>query len=122
MLITTEHAFWVLEDFRRRQSRLVFGGRILGEEAACEAIVMHVWPDKLAIGIELLADDSKQSWNRLILLEDANFFQAWTGDPLFQQFATTQFNSILVIRFPDKTTMFLAEPTKHCDHEVFREN
>jgi hypothetical protein len=43
MVISAERAFWLLEFYRRRETRLIFGGRILGEEASCRAVVSHVW-------------------------------------------------------------------------------
>ena len=54
-----------------------------------------------------------QVWDRLIPLSHANFAFIQLGDPEFKPFATESFHSIhsvLMILFPDGTTMFLAEP------------
>ena len=109
MLIPAERAFWLLEFYRRHEIELVFGGRILGEEAACAAVVSHVWNENQTIGIKLLSDDGAQSWARLIPLSRAEFLLVQMGDPEFEQFRKSRFHSVLVIRFPDATTMFLAE-------------
>jgi len=87
----------------------MFGGRILGEEAACSAMVSHVWTENQTLGIKLLSDDGGQNWDRTISLSRADFLFVQMGDPDFEQFANQPFHSILIIRFPDGTTMFLAE-------------
>lgn len=109
MVIPPERAFWLLHYYKTREMRLTFGGRILGEEAACTAVISHVWNEIHAIGIKLLSDDGGQSWDRLISLSNAKFLLAQIGDPDFQQFAKSPFHSVLVFRFPDGSTMFLGE-------------
>ena len=113
MLIPAERGFWLLEFYRTRQTQLIFGGRILGEEATCAAVVSHVWIENQTMGIKLLSDDGELSWDRLIPLTRAEFLLIQMGDPEFQewieQFAKARIHSVLVIGFPDGTTMFLAE-------------
>lgn len=97
MVISAERAFWLLEFYRRRETRLIFGGRILGEEAGCSAVVLHVWSENQALGIKLLSDEGDQSWDRLIPLTRAEFFFLQMGDPEFEQFARARCHSVLVI-------------------------
>ena len=113
MLIPTERAFWILDYYRRHQIRLAFGASILGEVAGCAATISYVWPESYSVGIALLDEHSEQVWDRLIPLSHANFAFIQLGDPEFRPFATESFHSIhsvLMILFPDGTTMFLAEP------------
>ena len=67
------------------------------------------WNENQTIGIKLLSDDGDQSWARLIPLSRAEFMLLQMGDPEFEHFAKSRFHSVLVFRFPDATTMFLAE-------------
>ena len=109
MHITAERAFWILEYYRQRLTVLGFGGRILGEDAACESLISYVWPETQTIGVKLLSEDRKNSWDRLVPLHRATFDLIQMGDPEFDEFASkAAFHSVLVIRFPDET-MFLAE-------------
>jgi hypothetical protein len=109
MVITSERAYWILDYYRTRETRLAFGGHILGEEGACEAKVVHVWPEAQSIGITLFGDDEKQNWHRLIPLKLATFVYLQMGEPDFEKFAKAYFHSVLIVGFPDGTTMFLAE-------------
>jgi hypothetical protein len=95
MVISAERAFWILDFYQRHKTRLVFGGRILGEEATCIATISDVSIDMHSIEIKLISDHGEQTLDRRISLEMAGFF----------------FDQILVISFPDGTTMFLAEQT-----------
>jgi hypothetical protein len=110
MQITAERAFWMLEYYRRHLTVLAFGGRILGEEAACEASISFVWPEAHAIGVKLLSEDRKNSWDRLVSLKAATFSLVQMGDPDFDDFASdAPIHSVLVIGILDGTTMFMAE-------------
>lgn len=73
MQITTERAFWMLDYYRRHLTVLGFGGRILGEEAACEASISFVWPETQTIGVKLFSEDRTDSWDRIIPLQRATF-------------------------------------------------
>jgi len=88
---------------------LAFGGRILGEDAACEALISYVWPEIQAIGIKLLSADGDQSWDRMVSFHRATFCLVQMGDPEFERFANPHLHSVLIVAFPDGTTMFLAE-------------
>jgi hypothetical protein len=109
MQITAERAYWILEYYRRHWTVLAIGGRILGEDAACEASISHVWPENQAIGIKLLSDDRQESWDRLLPLNSATFNLVQMGEAEFERFGQTHCHSILIIIFPDQTTIFLAE-------------
>src|SRR5580700_5351517 len=50
---------------------LHFGGRILGDEAACVAKVTHAWPEVLSITVRLFADVGGVTWDRLIQIGKA---------------------------------------------------
>jgi hypothetical protein len=107
--ITAERAFWLLDYYRRHGKVLVFGGRILGEDAGCEAQISYVWPETHSIGMKLLSEDRKQSWDRIAPLARAEFHLFQLGDDEFEAFGNTQFHSVLMLVFQDGTTMFLAE-------------
>lgn len=109
MEISLERTLWILNFYRKNDTLLVFGGRILGEQAICLAKVAYVWPETRAIGIRLLSDDRQEEWDRLIALTNAEFSLGQLGDSLFENLATTDLHSVLSIRFPDGTAMFLAE-------------
>lgn len=111
MQIHPERAFWILEYYRAHGTRLAFGAKILGDEIACEAKVLHVWSETQSIGISLSADDEEQNWHRLIPLNFASYLYIQMGDLDFEKFAKAYFHSALIIGFPDGTTMFLAEQT-----------
>jgi hypothetical protein len=109
MIIPSERAFWLLEFYRVHHTQLTFGGRILSEEAACFASIVYVWPESRSIGISLMSDDGQQSWDRLIPLGNATFNWLQLGDDDFRPFEKSKFHSVLIVGFPDGTTMFLAE-------------
>jgi len=109
MNITSQRAFWILDYYRSHQTVLAFGGRILGEDAACEALISYVWPEIQAIGIKLLSADGDQSWDRMVSFHRATFCLVQMGDPEFERFANPHLHSVLIVAFPDGTTMFLAE-------------
>jgi hypothetical protein len=109
MQIPAERAFWILDFYRRHNTRLAFGGAILGEEATCIATISGVWVDIFSIALKLTSDHGEASWDRLISMGNARFFFAQLGDKSFEQLGRTCFHSILIIRFPDHTTLFLAE-------------
>lgn len=111
MRITAERAFWILEYYRSRQTVLAFGGRILGENAACEILISHVWPETQTMGIKLLSADGTKSWDRIVPLKHATFNMIQLGDPEFDQYANPYWHSVVVANFSDGTTMFLAEQT-----------
>ncbi len=109
MFIEPQRAFWILDYYRTHQTRLAFGGKILGEEGACLAAVSHVWPKAHSIAVRLLTDDGTEAWERLIPLERVVFSLIQMGDPLFEQFKMMPIHSILIMNFPGGTTIFLAE-------------
>jgi hypothetical protein len=107
--ITAERAFWLLDYYRRHRKLLIFGGRILGEDGACEAQISYVWPETHSIGMKLLSEDRKQSWDRIVPLHRAEFHLSQLGDDEFESLGNAQFHSVLMLVFRDGTTMFLAE-------------
>ena len=109
MIVPAERAFRILDHYRTRGTKLAFGGKILSEEAACDATIQHVWPETGSVGLKLSSDDNAQTWDRLIPLKHASFVIAQMGDPEFEDIQEMGFHSILIISFPDGTTMFLAE-------------
>jgi len=109
MIIPAERAFWFLDYYQTQGTKLAFGGKILSEEAACAATIQHVWPETGSVGLKLWSDDDLQTWDRLIPLNHAAFALFQMGDPEFDEIREMGFHSILVISFPDGTTMFLAE-------------
>lgn len=109
MLIPAEQAFWLLEFYRNHQTQLAFGGRILGEEAACAAVITYVWPESQSIGVRLISDDGEKAWDRLIPMQKATFSRLRLGEASFEPFEQSSFHSVLIINFLDGTTMFLAE-------------
>jgi hypothetical protein len=108
MQIPAMRAFLILENYCRNRTVFEFGGTILGEHAACEASISYVWPEQEAIGIKLLAEDGKQSWDRLISLKQATFFLSQIDEVEFKQFANP--HSVLIMDFPDGTEMYIAGP------------
>jgi len=72
-------------------------------------LVSHVWNENQTIRIKLLSEDGDQSWDRLIPLSRAEFLLFQMGGTDFEQFARGGCHSVLIIRFRDETTMFLAE-------------
>jgi hypothetical protein len=101
-------AFSILQKYCSNRNVLGFGGKFLGERAACEALISYVWPEQEAIGIKLLSHDRKHSWDRLIPLKQATFSLSHLGDVSFEQFANRL--SVLIMKFPDGTEMYFAEP------------
>lgn len=99
MNITTQRAFWILDYYRSHQTVLVFGGRVLGEDAVCEALIYYVWPETQAIGIELLSGDGGQSWDRIVSFRSAIFYLVQMSDSEFEQFANPHLHSILIAAF-----------------------
>ena len=109
MLISAEQAFWLLEFYRNSQTQIAFGGKIMGEEAACAAVITYVWRESQSIGIKLFSDDGEKTWDRLIPMQNATFNRLRLGEASFEPFEQSNFHSVLIINFPDGTTMFLAE-------------
>ena len=73
MEIPTERAFEILDSYCQHGTRLLFGGKISGEEAASIAEVTHVWPIAQSITIKLVSDDDERSWDIVVPLRGANF-------------------------------------------------
>jgi len=110
MQIPSERAFWILDFYCQQGTPLHFGGRILGDEAACVAKVTHVWPEVLSITVRLFADDGGATWDRLIQIGKASSFHFdQLGDPSFARYAQTSWHSVLSVGFPDGTILFFAE-------------
>src|SRR5215469_10540154 len=104
MIIPPERGYEILISHRAREVQLAFGGKISGEQAHCRAFVWSVEPELETVTIKLVSDDGQESWYRQIALERAVFF--FVDD----FFAGTRFSTVLIIHFPDRTTLFLAEP------------
>ena len=109
MQITRERALWILDYYRKSGTELAFGGKILGEKEVCLAKIAYVWPETDAIGVRLLTDDGNQHWDRMIPLKNAEFVLGQLGEAHYERLARTGLHSILIIKFPDGTTMFFAE-------------
>jgi hypothetical protein len=109
MEISAENAYWILEGFATRKQRLHFAGRIDGEEASCDASVISVDRGAHTAEVELFAEDGAESWVRSISLAGAEFRLSMMGDEGFEIWAGTAFHLVLLLNFPDDTTLLFAE-------------
>jgi hypothetical protein len=111
--IPFERGVWFLDSYRALETRLVFGGKVLGEMAVCAAKLTRVCHGNHAmVEIKLFSGDEKECWDRQISLRHATFFLFQLGDAGFERFSTSRIHSLLVVGFPDGTTMYLAELTE----------
>jgi hypothetical protein len=92
--ITADRALWILDYYSRNQTTLAFGGRILGEDGACEALISYVWLESHLMGLKLLSNDRAQSWERLIPLRHARFFLLQMGAVELEWFANLPCHSV----------------------------
>ena len=110
MVISLDRVYWLLESYRTHSTRLHFAGRIAGEEAACDAMIVAIDRDLNVAVVELFEEEgSKRSWCRPIPLRDATFYLSMLGEPDFNQWAEYPFHLVLVLRYPDATTLLFAE-------------
>ena len=109
MKIHSNRAFWILEFFRQHETVLDFGGRILGEDAVCPAIITQVHPNDPSISLRLLSDSESESFEVAISLHRASFFLSQLGDPTFESLSGSGWHSVLQIAFPDLTILVIAE-------------
>jgi hypothetical protein len=109
MEISAQRGFWILEYYRRHGMILQFGGKILGEEAACSAVVTRVSSMSNSIAIGLLSDDDDQIWENLILLDGGTFCFDQLGDDSFERENWAPSHSVLRVGFADGTILVFAE-------------
>jgi hypothetical protein len=112
MEISSDRAYWLLESYRTHATRLHFAGRIAGEEAACEAVIIAFDHDLHIVVVELFEEDGNRSWCRPIPLSDATFFLSMMGEPEFNEWAGYPFHLVMVLRYPDATTLIFAERSR----------
>jgi hypothetical protein len=110
MDISSDRAYWLLESYRTHATRLHFAGRIAGEEAACEAVIIAFDRDLHIVVVELFGVN--RSWCRPIPLSDATFFLSMMGEPDCSEWAGYPFHLVLVLRYPDATTLIFAERSR----------
>jgi hypothetical protein len=109
MDISADKAYFLFEYHCERQTRLHFGGRISGEEAACEAVITAVDRELHLVAVGLSDDDGAINWHRIIPMRDAEFSLYMLGDSSFEDWVARQWRSVLVIKYADETTLFFAE-------------
>lgn len=109
MDISADRAYWLLNSFYTRATRLHLGGVIGGEEAACESVIVAVDRELQLAVVELFEAGGTGSWCRPVSLRDATFQLAMLGDPDFEQWAATPFHLVLVLQYPDGTMLLFAE-------------
>jgi hypothetical protein len=109
MEISVDRAYWLLQGFCTRSVRLHFGGRIAGEDATCDAEIAAVDRELQLAIVELFEADSTRSWYRTIPLRDATFHMSMLGEPDFLEWGEYPFHLVLVLRYPDATTLLFAE-------------
>ena len=109
MEISTERAFWILEFYRRCETALHVGGKILGEEAGCTAKVTYVWPLAHSIVVRLLPDQGGRGLDILIPLKGASFCFDQLGNDSFDSVDWAPSHSVLRAGFADGTVLIFAE-------------
>ena len=111
MEVTTNSAFWILDDHRRTESRLDFGGRILGETAAATAIVIEVHPELQRISVRLFSEPDGRNWERVISLRNAKFsyFRSEDGEAPSAFLPEKGWASLLLAECADGTLLFFAQ-------------
>jgi hypothetical protein len=112
MDISTDKGYWLLKSYAARAVRLRFGGKIVGEQAACDAVITEVDRDLQLAVVELIDADSDRTWFRPVPLRGATFHLAMLGDPEFAAWVNTPFHLVLVLRYPDETSLFFAEAVR----------
>jgi hypothetical protein len=110
MEISADQARWLLSYYRDRSMRLQFGGRVLGEEATCTAFVTAIDPELKLATVELLDEAAGRSWSRTVPLREASVFLYLLGRDPFEEWMSRRWHSILLLQYPDATSLFFAEP------------
>jgi hypothetical protein len=108
MEISPERAHWLLRSLSNRSSRLHFAGLIAGESAVCDAAIVALEVAHHLLVLELFDAAGQRSWCRSIPLMDASFHLSMMGDLDFA-WAEHGFHLVLELRYPDATTLILAE-------------
>jgi hypothetical protein len=109
MQIAPDRAFWILDFYRRHATRLYLSATISGECAAAALIIMDVSQTLQRMNIRLLDDEGSQSWDREIKLGHARYFFSQLGDPSFTDKATANCHSVLLMQFPDGSSLCFTE-------------
>ncbi len=111
MEIRTDRAFQILDAYCQHRTRLQFGGRISGEEAASIAEVTCVSPIAESITVKLYSsDDDGRSWDIFVPLKGANFSSDQVGDASVEQSEwVPSCHLALYAWFVDGTILFFAE-------------
>jgi hypothetical protein len=109
MEISADRAYWLLQSFCTRSVRLHFGGRIAGEDATCDALIVAVDRDLQLTVVELFEAGTEQSCCRPIPLKDVSFYLSMLGDPDFHEWGEYPYHLVPVLRYSDATTLLFAE-------------
>jgi len=109
MEISADKAYWLFGYYHDRSIRLHVGGRIGGEEAACSAVITAIERESHRIRIELSDSEGGQSWDRIIPLRDASYSLHLLGEKGFEEWVARRWHSVLILTYPDGTTLFFAE-------------
>jgi hypothetical protein len=109
MEISADEAYWLLTYYRNRATRLHVGGRISGEDAACEAVVTEVDRPLHLVAIELLDTQARTSYQRVVPLQDATFTLYLLGKDQFEPWMARRWHSVLLLMYPDSMSIFFAE-------------
>jgi hypothetical protein len=112
MDISADKGYWLLQSYSARSVRLRFGGTIMGDWAACEAVITDVSRDLQLAVVQLFDRGGDQNWFRPVRLRGATFHLAMLGDPEFAAWIDTLFHLVMVLRYPDETTLFFAEAVR----------
>ncbi len=109
MDISAHRAYILFGFYRSRSTLLHIGGKIGGQEAACEGTITAVERERQRITIELSDPGSSQVWRRVIPLRDAAFSLHLLGEDDYEDWVAKRWHSVLVIKYQDETTLFFAE-------------
>jgi hypothetical protein len=109
MDISADKANFLFNYYCERQTRLHFGGRISEDEAACEAVITAVDRELHLMAVELFDHGGAMTWHRVIPLQDATFSLYLLGDGSFDEWVGRRWHSVVVVKYPDATTLFFAE-------------
>jgi hypothetical protein len=109
MEISADRAYWLVQSLCTRSVRLHFGGRIGGEDATYDAVIVAVDRGLQLMVVELFEAGKAQSWCRSIPLRDASFHLSMLGEPDFREWRKSPFHLVLVLQYPDATTLLFAE-------------
>jgi hypothetical protein len=110
MQISPEHAFRILERYRRNRKLLDLAGYLLGCQHACPARVTNVWPETRSVAIELFEGENGRHCECFVPLCDATF---WSNHEvasfLLERTRNKEPDPVLRTVFSDGTTIAFTE-------------